>query len=177
MAAGEGIWKSLGTSFNFSSSNQDEAERTQYMIYGASSSVGLFALQLAKLMGYRPIAICSPHNFDLVKSYGAEATVDYHDGEKASAEIKRISEGRVELGLDTISAGESFMISLNGFGDKGGQLNVILPPSEEATRFRPNIKVANTFMYTLFGRVSFLRIPSSSIRADGGTGVQDGLQA
>jgi len=122
-----------------------------YLIYGASSSVGLFALQLAKIMGYRPIAICSPHNFDLVKSYGAEATVDYHDGEKASEEVKRISGGGVELGLDTISEKDSFKIAIGGFGEKGGQLNSILPPSDEAKKIRSDVKVVNTLMYTLFG--------------------------
>ena len=125
----------------------------KYLIYGASSSVGLFALQLAKLMGYRPIAICSPHNFDLVKSYGAEVTIDYHDGSRASKEIKQVSGGGVELGLDTISEGQSFKICLDGFSEKGGQLNTILGPSEEAKNYRSNIKVIDTLMYTLFGRV------------------------
>jgi len=86
--------------------------------------------QLGHLMGYRIIALCSPHNAELVKSLGADEVVDYHDAEKASADIKRISGGGVTLGLDTISEGKSFQICLGGFGDKGGRLNAILPVSQ-----------------------------------------------
>lgn len=123
-------------------------------------------------MGYRPIAVCSPHNFDLVRSYGAEATIDYHDGEKASAEIKRISGGGVELGLDTISEGESYKISIAGFGEKGGQLNLILPPPKEAHDIRPDVKLVSTIMYTLFGRVG-LSLSYGTCSADEEVGVQD----
>lgn len=87
-----------------------------YDVYGASSAVGIFAVQLGHLMGYRIIALCSPHNAELVKSLGADEVVDYHDAEKASADIKRISGGGVTLGLDTISEGKSFQICLGGFG-------------------------------------------------------------
>ena len=105
-------------------------------------------------MGYRVIAVCSPHNFSLVKSFGADDTVDYHDGEKASKAIKVISGGGVELGLDTISEGDSFKISLGGFGSQGGQLNCILPAKQEHLDIRKDVKVVHTLMYTLFGLVS-----------------------
>ena len=36
----------------------------------------MFAVQLAKLLGYKVIATASPKNFDLVKSYGADEVVD-----------------------------------------------------------------------------------------------------
>jgi len=110
--------------------------------------------QLGHLMGYRIIALCSPHNAELVKSLGADEVVDYHDAEKASADIKRISGGGVTLGLDTISEGKSFQICLGGFGDKGGRLNAILPVSQEAKDIRRDVEIESTMMYTLFGRVS-----------------------
>lgn len=125
-----------------------------YDVYGASSAVGIFAVQLGHLMGYRIIALCSPHNAELVKSLGPDEVVDYHDAEKASADIKRISGGGVTLGLDTISEGKSFQICLGGFGDKGGRLNAILPVSQEAKDIRRDVEIESTMMYTLFGRVS-----------------------
>ena len=45
-------------------------------MYGGSSGVGLFTIQLAKLMGHKVVTACSARNFDLVKSYGADAVFD-----------------------------------------------------------------------------------------------------
>lgn len=40
------------------------------------SSVGLNAVQFAKLGGYHVIGTSSPKNFDTVKSYGADVVYD-----------------------------------------------------------------------------------------------------
>ncbi|CAD6588290.1 MAG: hypothetical protein CYPHOPRED_004329, partial [Cyphobasidiales sp. Tagirdzhanova-0007] len=122
-----------------------------YLIYGGSTSVGLFTTQLAKLMGYRIIVTASPHSFELVKSQGADEVVDYHDGDKASAEIRRITGGGVDLAFDTVSEGDSFKIAVATFGERGGQLNCVLPPSEEAKALRKNVKNEMQMMLTQFG--------------------------
>jgi len=122
------------------------------LIYGGSTSVGLFALQLAKAMGYKVVSTASPHSFDLVKEYGADEVVDYKDGPAASKKIKEITGGGVNLGIDCISEGGSFKICLDAFKDGPGQLNLVLPPSEEATKIREDIKMPFTLMYTLFGK-------------------------
>ncbi len=49
---------------------------SQYLVYGGSSSVGLYTIQLAKLAGYKVIVTASPHSEKLVKSYGADEVVD-----------------------------------------------------------------------------------------------------
>ncbi|WWD15642.1 hypothetical protein CI109_100064 [Kwoniella shandongensis] len=123
-----------------------------YIIYGASSSVGLFAIQLAKAIGYKVLGVASPHSFDLIKAYGADEAVDYHDAEKAIAEAKRITDGGVEFALDTISEGASFKIAIGMMGDKGKQLNCLLPPPKEAKEINENVKIVDTLGYTMFGK-------------------------
>lgn len=113
--------------------------------------MGLFTIQLAKLMGYKVVTTCSSRNFDLVKSYGADEVVDYKDGDAAINKIKEITGGGVHKGLDCISLPESNAFSLKCFKEGKGQLSCLLPPDEAAVKSRPDVKVADTLLYTLWG--------------------------
>ena len=67
---------------------------------GGSSATGSLAIQFAKLSGYKVLTTCSPHNFDFVKSIGADAVYDYKDSECAN-KIKKDTSDSLKLIWDS----------------------------------------------------------------------------
>ena len=60
----------------------------EVLIYGASSTTGIIAIQFARSLGARVTAICSASNIKMVKSLGADAAIDYTKQDALDPQMK-----------------------------------------------------------------------------------------
>jgi len=101
------------------------------VIWGASSSVGLLALQLARAAGIKTIAISSTRNFELCASCGAGATFDYHDSSVVDDVTGAVAAAGGEFVgiLDCVSMPDQSLQFCIPVLDKlgGGELGILLP--------------------------------------------------
>ncbi|KAI0089232.1 zinc-binding oxidoreductase ToxD [Irpex rosettiformis] len=120
------------------------------LIYGGSSSVGMYAIQIAKISGFKVATTSSPRNFELVKSLGADAVFDYRDTDVVS-KIKATTNDSIHIALDTISTADSQLLTVNAFAPGPGKLHLILVPSPPAQKVREDVKFTMSLLYSAFG--------------------------
>ncbi|GKZ85689.1 hypothetical protein AnigIFM56816_011660 [Aspergillus niger] len=119
----------------------DPTQATRHvLVYGGSTATGTMALQLLRLSGYKPIATCSPHNFGLVRSRGAEAVFDYH-APTCAADIRAYTRSSLHYVLDIITDATSQAICHGAMGRTGGRYTALEAPSEALNPRKRTVKM------------------------------------
>ncbi|CRG89195.1 Protein TOXD [Talaromyces islandicus] len=120
------------------------------LICGGSTATGTRAIELAKIAGLRPIATCSPKNFDLARSFGAEQVFDYHD-EDCAEQIRSYTSKSLAYVLDCVSLAHTTQLCLAAIGRAGGRY-LALEPYRDKLATRKTVKMSWIMMLTIFGR-------------------------
>ncbi|KAI8167085.1 Deshydrogenase mlcG [Colletotrichum sp. SAR 10_65] len=119
------------------------------LVYGGSTATATIAIQLLKLSGLIPVAVCSPRNFALARSNGAEEVFDRHDKECAQ-KIKSYTRNNLRYALDCITSVESTILCFAAIGRAGGKY-VSLDPWQEHAATRKVVKCDFTVGPRVFG--------------------------
>ncbi|KAL2686837.1 hypothetical protein Neosp_004379 [[Neocosmospora] mangrovei] len=124
------------------------AESTAVLIWGGSSSVGLYAIQIARLYGLEVITTCSPKHHDLAKSYGAKHAFDYRDPQAAD----KIREAAPQLRyvFDTIGNETSSGTASRAISHPNGVLCTVRPGKANTEDVSKDIKVTDVLVWTAF---------------------------
>ncbi|KAF8509905.1 hypothetical protein JB92DRAFT_2943277 [Gautieria morchelliformis] len=118
------------------------------LIWSGATAVGSFAIQLAKLSGFKVATTASPKRWELLKSYGADVVVDYRDQDVVK-KLKDATGDAIEYGLDCITQGDSVRQTQLAFRPEGGHLITTLRVPLGLPR--PDVKTEFTFVYTSLG--------------------------
>jgi NADPH:quinone reductase-like Zn-dependent oxidoreductase len=124
-------------------------EKKTIVVWGASGSVGNYAVQLAKLIGLRVIAVAGK-GASIAKIAGADVVVDYRQG-KAHAQILEALEGeKLQYGFDGVSENGTTkqLSSLIDKDVKDARIVLVLYPSEELPS---HISYPQTSVFSCYG--------------------------
>ncbi|TXT63289.1 MAG: Zn-dependent oxidoreductase, NADPH:quinone reductase [Promethearchaeota archaeon] len=117
----------------------------KWVIYGASGSVGSYAVQLAQYFGAEVTGICSTSNLGWVKNLGAEKVIDYTQGDFTKNlkncdvifdTVGRISSSQVKKALSTNGI---FLSVLKSAGNEKKEDLLYLKNLIEREKIRPVI--------------------------------------
>ncbi|EYB23449.1 hypothetical protein FG05_11454 [Fusarium graminearum] len=117
------------------------------LIWGGSSIVGYFAIQLARLHGYVVTTTCSTQNIEYLKKAGATHVFDYNDPDVV-AKIRSLlpSFGHAFDTIGSIDSSSNAATALN----EGGVFCTVRPGKANTQGIPKSVKVTDVFVFTAF---------------------------
>ncbi|EXF77472.1 zinc-binding dehydrogenase [Colletotrichum fioriniae PJ7] len=98
------------------------------LVWGAASSVGVYAVQVLRHWGYRNIlAVASEKHHAQLKEMGARRTFSYRDAGVVEKILGAVGEGGVPFVLDCIGSVEGTLRPLTKIAGRGTKVAVMLP--------------------------------------------------
>ncbi|KAM0543300.1 hypothetical protein ACHAPJ_012384 [Fusarium lateritium] len=131
------------------------------LVWGASTSVGRNAVQLAVAAGYDVIATASPKSWDTVRSLGAHAVYDYRSpsvvADVASAFKNRKCAGAVAVGQGSLAKCVDIVRMIPGATKNVAQVTLDMPDSFPTSKFSMIPFVAKYLWLSGSSRLKVLR--------------------
>ncbi|KAF8151210.1 chaperonin 10-like protein [Mycena galopus ATCC 62051] len=129
--------------------NCKPAQNCDILIWGGSTAVGMYAIQLAKLSGMRVITTTSQANSHIAEAMGADAVFDYTDA-KAGEKIRIFTRGTLRYAVDCISESTTpFQVS-NALSNAGGTIAILNPYVSRKTGVEVIYSLGYTFLVDPF---------------------------
>ncbi|KAJ5281267.1 hypothetical protein N7478_006639 [Penicillium angulare] len=126
--------------------NDKGRTNTPVLIYSGSTAAGLYAIQLAKLVGLKVVTTTSPKSHDLVKEYGADDVFDYRSPTAVEDIIRAYPD--IDRAMDCFSEGESTEFCANVVRKNRGWVVTLLDSGKTEL---DGVKVEFLLGYTAFG--------------------------
>ncbi|KAI0523765.1 GroES-like protein [Xylaria bambusicola] len=113
---GQGLYKTLQLPLP----NNPVATPFPVLIYGGSTATGIYGIKYAKLSGLTVIATASPHNFDHLRSLGADHVFDYKSP-TVGADIRALTGNKLKHAWDCTGFGASICAAALSDSEEGGR--------------------------------------------------------
>jgi D-arabinose 1-dehydrogenase-like Zn-dependent alcohol dehydrogenase len=183
--AGLSAWTTVGIPLDTRYTLQD---KQGVLIWGGASSVGTFAIQSARTLGFTIYTTASRKHHAYLKSLGADAVFDYHDSEVVAQIVAAVNKDGVELHTAHCAVPGGLQPTLDVLkqtkGDKPAkvahspvlppdhptldntEIRFNMPPADEAERSKHMIRCFHGWLRDGFKSGSV--IPSPGIQVEGG---------
>ncbi|KAJ5981178.1 hypothetical protein N7499_001809 [Penicillium canescens] len=128
--------------------DREQDKGSSVLVWGGSSSVGLYAIQVASMYGMKVITTCSPKHADLVRSYGARHVFDYKD-EDVVGKIKGVAP-TLRYAFDTIGNTTSSPTASQALQDGVGNVCTVRPGKANTENVARGTHVTDVLVWTAF---------------------------
>ncbi|KAL2842571.1 putative zinc-binding dehydrogenase family oxidoreductase [Aspergillus pseudoustus] len=128
--------------------DKEQGNGASVLVWGGSSSVGLYAIQLASIYGFDVVTTCSTKHTDLVRSHGANHVFDYKDPHV----VEKIRQAAPDLGyiFDTIGNRKSSALASQALRATGGKLCTVRPGKANTEDVTERASVSDVLVWTAF---------------------------